>query len=89
MFNATELRQKAKHKTRLDCYFKRHCFGAIVRGLTADGVPPEQIMQTSKGPHGYTLLHDAFFLDFMCWMGGESYYRATKKFVTFKGSPHV
>lgn len=85
MFNATELRVRAKKKSRLDSYFKRIGFNDILQGLILDAVPEDKIMQTTRGPGGRTMLHDAFFIDFMQWIGGESYYRSIKKFVTFKG----
>jgi hypothetical protein len=85
MFNATELRVRAGKKTRLDSYLKRDGFSAILQGLMADKVPEEEIMITARGPNGSTMLHDAFFMDFMCWVGGMAYYKATKRFVTYKG----
>lgn len=83
MFNATELRSRAKVKTRLDSYFKRNNFTAILAGLVKDGVPESEIMQTVRGPGGSTMLHDIFFLDFMAWIGGEPYYRALRRFVSY------
>lgn len=83
MFNATDVRARAKTKTRLDSYFKRNNFNAIVSGLVKDGVAEDKIMQTTRGPGGSTMLHNAFFLDFMAWIGGEPYYRAIKKFVKY------
>lgn len=87
MFNATSLRLRAKHPTRLDSYFKRQNFVAITRGLMADGVPEDQIMSSTKGPTGCTMLHDAFFIDFMAWIGGEPYYRAVRQFVAYPKPP--
>lgn len=84
MFNATELRTRAKMKTRLDSYFKRNGFNAILKGLITDGVPEAEIMQTTRGPSGSTMMHDAFFIDFMAWIGGEPYYKAIKKFVKYQ-----
>lgn len=83
MFNATEFRARAKHTVRLDSYYKTKNFLAIVQGLLADGVPEDEIMRTTRGPQGTTMLHDAFFIDFMGWIGGPAYYRAVRKFVTF------
>lgn len=83
MFNATELRTRAKMTTRLDSYFKRNGFNTILKGLIADGVPEAEIMQTTRGVGGSTMLHDAFFIDFCSWIGGEPYYRAIKRFVTY------
>lgn len=85
MFNATEMRVRARMKSRLDSYFKRNGFTAVLNGLVNDAVPEEKIMRTTRGPGGCTMLHDAFFIDFMQWIGGETYYRAIKKFVTFEG----
>lgn len=83
MFNATELRVRAKVQTRLDSYFKRNNFNAILAGLVKDGFPEHEIMQTVRGPGGSTMLHDRFFIDFMAWIGGEPYYRAVKRFVAY------
>lgn len=83
MFNATQMRERAKHKTRLDSYYRRNTFTAIVNGLVADGVAEDKIISTTRGPGGCTLLHDAFFIDFMAWIGGRVYYNAIKKFVKF------
>lgn len=83
MFNATELRTRAKVKTRLDSYFKRNGFNAILKGLITDNVPEAEIMQTTRGVGGSTMLHDRFFIDFMAWVGGEPYYKAVKKFVKY------
>lgn len=84
MFNATLLRERAKVKTRLDSYYKRNGFKSIIAGLVKDGVPESEIMQSTRGPGGCTMLHDAFFIDFMAWIGGEPYYRAIKKFVRYE-----
>lgn len=86
MFNATELRLRAKHLTRLDSYYKRDGFKAILNGLITDGLPEAEVMRTVRGPSGHTMLHDAFFLDFMAWIGGAVYYRAIRKFVSY---PHT
>lgn len=83
MFNATELRIRAKMKTRLDSYYKRNGFRDILNGLMADGVPESKIMATTRGPGGVTMLHDRFFIDFMNWIGGQPYYRAVKKYVAY------
>jgi hypothetical protein len=83
MFNATLLRERARVKTRLDSYFKRNGFKAILAGLVKDEVPEVEIMTTTRGPGGCTMLNDAFFIDFMAWVGGEPYYKAVKKFVQF------
>jgi hypothetical protein len=84
MFNATLMRERAKVTTRLDSYFKRNGFKAVLQGLIKDGVPEQEIMKTTRGPGGCTMLHDHFFMDFMAWVGGEPYYRAIKKFVKYE-----
>lgn len=84
MFNATDFRTRAKQSTRLDSYYRTKGFNAILRGLLADGVPEHEVMQVTRGKQGSTMLHDAFFIDFMSWVGGEPYYRAVRKFVTFR-----
>lgn len=76
MFNATALRVQARHPTRLDSYFTRNGFKAIVHGLIKDGVPEDQIMQTVPGE--CTMLHDVFYVDFCSWIGGEFYYNTLK-----------
>lgn len=83
MFNATDFRARAKHSVRLDSYYRTKGFNAILRGLLADGVPEHEVMQVTRGKLGSTMLHDAFLLDFLGWIGGETYYRAIKKFVVF------
>lgn len=83
MFNASDVRLRAKHPTRLDSYIKRHGFRDILQGLVADGVPEEEIMRTIRGPGGCVMLHDAFFIDFMAWIGGAPYYRAVRAYVSY------
>lgn len=83
MFNVTDLRARARVTRRLDSYFKRNGFAAILSGLVKDGVPEDRIMRVIHGSKGHTMLHDAFFLDFMAWVGGDPYYRAVKKFVNY------
>lgn len=83
MFNATDMRLRAKTTTRLDSYYKSNTFKAILNGLIADGVPETKIMTTVRGPGGATHLHDRFFISFMAWIGGQAYYKAVKKFVRY------
>jgi hypothetical protein len=83
MFNATELRMRAKHGPRLDSYFKRNGFNAVLNGLVKDGFSEEKIMKTTRGPGGCTMLHNAFMIDFAQWLGGEVYYKAIRKYVRY------
>lgn len=80
MFNATALRARAKCTTRLDSYFKRDNFGTILNGLLREGVPEHEIMITTSGRGGCTMLHDAFLVDFFAWIGGDFYFRFCKRY---------
>ena len=80
MFNATNLLRASQAKKQLTNYYRSDGFNMLVNALVTQNVPETEIMRTTRGNSGCTLLHDIFTFDFTRWLGNSDlYFKACSK----------
>lgn len=74
MFNATTLLRTAGTKKQLTNYYRSDGFNMLLTGLLRAELPEHEIMRTTRGNSGCTMLHRVFLLDFLRWTGNARMY---------------